>query len=64
MPGAWRRVGADAGPVTVVQHGGTVSDGRRQVALEVAGQDVGRGMLASGLAKPFDGKHYRDWCAG
>ncbi len=53
----------DAGPVTAVRYGGTVSDGRRQVSLEVAGQDLGRGMLASGLAKPFDGKDYRDWCS-
>ncbi|MBN8631861.1 MAG: thermonuclease family protein [Rhodobacterales bacterium] len=51
-----------AGPVTAVQYGSTTSDGRRQVRLEVDGQDVSQAMLASGLAKPFNGKDYPDWC--
>lgn len=51
------------GSVTGVRYGGQHLDGRRMVDLEIGGQDVGRAMIASGLAKPLVGVAYPDWCA-
>lgn len=50
--------------VTGIRYGGQHLDGRRLVDLEIGGQDVGRAMLASGMAKPLVGVAYPDWCTG
>ena len=50
-------------PVTGVRTAGRHLDGRRLVALEIGGQDAGRAMIASRLAKPLVDLAYPDWCA-
>ncbi len=50
-----------AGEVTV-RHHGTDRYGRALVDLRADGVPVGRGLIAAGLARPYDGGRRAGWC--
>ncbi len=52
------------GPVTYVRFDGKDRYGRDLGEVAIAGQDVARIMLGSGLARPYAGGRRRGWCAG
>lgn len=51
-----------SGPITAARFEGQDRYGRELVRLEVAGQDVARRMIESGLALPYSGGRHPDWC--
>lgn len=52
-----------AGPVTGVQFSGKDRYDRDLAKVEVAGKDLSAQMLASPLARPYQGHKHPDWCA-
>lgn len=52
-----------SGPVTHVRFAGHDRYGRDLADVEIAGQDVAAAMLASSLARPYQGHRHPDWCA-
>ena len=52
------------GPVTDVRFDGQDRYGRDLGALAIGGRDVAAVMLASGLARPYQGGRREGWCGG
>ncbi len=51
-----------SGPVTGVQFKGHDRYGRDLAHVQIGGQDVSAYMLATPLARPYQGRKHPDWC--
>jgi micrococcal nuclease len=52
-----------SGPVTTARFTGAENAGRALIRLDFAGRNAADAMIEAGVAVPFDGVTYPDWCA-